>query len=106
VGTLNPNQDKEHFKIISERLKRRGLEPCTDEEWEIHGPHPDMNYQIYVGYADLRNKNQKCRCFGCNLSVGECVKHANFYCVAIYPRAVYEIEDPEKWWDTKPENRI
>ena len=106
MGTLDLNQDREHFKTIKERLRRRGLEPCLDEEWEIHGPHPDMNYQIYIGYAAPINRKQRC-CFpGCGLSIEECGKHTNSYCVAIYPRAVYEIEDPERWYDTKVENRL
>jgi len=67
-------------------LGRRGLKPDLDSGWEVYGPHRDMNYQMYVGYAYDET--------------GE------YFCVAIYPRAVYEIDDPSDWWKVKPEDRI
>jgi len=45
-----------------------------------------MDYQVYVGYAYDE--------------VGE------YYCVAVYPRAVYEIKDPSDWWKAELKNRI
>ena len=87
MGALDPGFDKEHFKFIKASLRRRGLKPDLDEEWEVHGPHPDMDYQVYVGWAY-------------NEALDE------YICVAIYPRAVYEIDDPDDWWKTDPENRI
>ena len=79
-------RDREHWKRIKGALKRRGLVPI--DEWEIHGPHQDMNYVMYVGYAEAESRP------GASL------------CVAIYPWASYEVDDPSKWWNTSSENRI
>ena len=43
MGTLNLKSDKYHREHIKKALKRRGLELDTQEEWEIHGSHEDMN---------------------------------------------------------------
>jgi len=64
-------------------LRKRFLK--NNDEWEIHGPHQDMNYQVYIGPA-YRKK--------------EC------FLVAIYPKAVYEIDNYDDWWKADPEKRI
>ena len=79
------------LNTIRSRLKRRGLYPCTGgDDWEIHGPHPpNMKYSVYVGWAkSIANPEQVC-------------------CVAIYPKAVYEIGERSQWGtNARPENRI
>ena len=76
-----------YLKRIKSALARRGLVPdLEDSEWEIHGPHQDMNYHVLIGWA----QDKKCE----------------WYCVAIYPNAVYEIDDPDDWWKVSNENRI
>lgn len=39
------------LKKIKSTLNRHGFEIDLDEEWEVHGPHLGMNYQVYVGWA-------------------------------------------------------
>lgn len=104
MGYLDLKNEKEHLNCIRRILSRRGLSPDLKNEWEIHGPHQDFNYQVYVGYALPRNKKDKCKV--CDLPWMKCKAHVNFYCVAIYPRAVYEIEDPTKWASPTEEDRI
>jgi hypothetical protein len=73
---------------VKAALRRRGLEPDATAEWEVHGPHQDMNYEVYIGPACERGSN------------------ARYMTVVIYPRAVYEIEDgnESKWWDVYSRN--
>ena len=87
MGFLDEKEDAEHYKRINRRLKKRGMVIYLDEEWEIHGPHPGMNYQVYVGYA--RYENQEV-----------------YRCVAMYPWATYEIDDEDRWWYMNPDRRI
>jgi hypothetical protein len=75
-------EKSEHYKYIEKRLTSRGLEINKKWAWEIHGPHQDMNYVVYVGL----------------------VKDGRM--VVIYPKKVYEIDDESKWWDCDPEKII
>lgn len=86
MGTLYLEEEKYHKEKITEALKKHGLEPVLDYEWEVHGPHMDMNYQVYVGRVE-KNK-----------------KGADF--VAIYPDDVYSIEDIDNWHRCTNENKI
>ena len=106
MGILDFKNQKHHLTRIRRILSRRGLVPDLREQWEIHGPHSDMDYQVYVGYAVPSNENEKCRTIGCNLSWKKCKRHSNDYCVAIYPKAVYEIDEPSDWAKYDPENRL
>jgi hypothetical protein len=106
LGYLDFDHEKRHLSIIRRALFRRGLAPDLDELWEIHGPHQEMSYQVYVGYAIPKNEKQTCSFNSCKLPWVKCKEHPNFCCVAIYPRAVYEIEKPSDWYKNNPENRI
>lgn len=86
MGILDFREEKETARLIKRALGRRGLKPHFLEEWEVHGKHQDMDYDVYVGFAYSKAKGN--------------------ICVAIYPRSVYEVEEPGKWWDTKTEKRI
>ena len=100
-------EDKRRLRRIKKALARRGMRIDTDWDWEVHGPHPDMNYEIYVGYAyEEANPKARCVCSSRNLQEVGCEAHRRYYCVAIYPRAVYEIEDESAWHKVCPENRI
>jgi hypothetical protein len=68
-------------------LERRGLYLDKKDDWEVHGPHKGMNYQVYVGLAYIK-------------------KSKEWTYVSIYPRSAYWIEDPCDWWKCEPENRI
>jgi hypothetical protein len=91
MGYLNLDE-REHFRIIKRRLRARGLKPemSADDnrhtEWEIHGPHQDMNHHVYVGPAYEKDPDDSLN-------------------VAIYPRAVYDIGDLD-WWRVTAEYRI
>jgi hypothetical protein len=87
MSRLDLKEEKEILKFITGMLKRRGLSLYGKDDWEIHGPHKGMNYQVYVGYAQ-------------NIITKECG------CIVIYPKAIYWIEDPCDWWKCEPENRI
>jgi len=87
MSKLDLKEEKEILKFMTGMLKRRGLNLYSQDNWEIHGPHKGMDYQVYVGYAqDIVTKEASC--------------------VAIYPKCVYLIEDPCDWWKCEPENRI
>jgi hypothetical protein len=91
-------EERHHYNKIRQTLKKRGLRMNIEDDWEIHGPHPDMNYVVYVGYA-YYDKWQP----------PQFVPKENRLegvWVAIYPRAVYEIEEESKWNETGPEQKI
>jgi len=69
---------KEMFAIIKKRIGERGLEAVDHDEWEVHGPHQDMNYQVLVG------------------PIKGSWGPAHSYAV-IYPSGVWEIEGSEFW---------
>lgn len=106
MGIIDFDQEKELLRSVKRSLKRRGLKiDLETEEWEIHGPHPEMNYQVCVGYAYIiPEPGAFCTCPP-GLTRVHCPVHGG-YCVAVYPRRVYEVEDFSKWWDTRPEKRI
>lgn len=109
MGILNFELEPYHMKAIKGVLDRRGLKPDLEDEWEIHGPHsPDLPFAVYVGYAYKEAKEgAKCICPSKKIRLVDCPAHRRYYCLAIYPKAVYEIEDPSQWGeDAIPENRI
>lgn len=108
MGILNLKSEKHHRDRIKKALRRRGLELDTQEEWEIHGPHQDMNYQVYVGGAYINpTSGAKCICPDEKMRYVNCKAHRREFWVAIYPKAVYKIEEPSNWGqDAIPENRI
>lgn len=108
MGILNFESEPYHMKVIKGVLGRRGLKPDLKNEWEIHGPHgPELPHAVYVGYAyQEAEKSAKCTCPG-KTQLVDCPAHRRYYCLAIYPKAVYEIEDPSLWGeDAISENRI
>src|SRR6266702_5407294 len=88
MGVLNFETEQYHLRRVTAALQRRGMIPDLEEDWEIHGPHEGMNFQVYVGYA---------------ISLAD---PQDTPCVAIYPKAVYEIEDPSAWGGVMPDQRI
>lgn len=86
MGFLNLVDEPYHRRKIMRILRRRGMKPNMKMEWEIHGPHQNMNYQVYVGDA-----------IDSSGDTGY---------VAIYPRAVYEIDNSFDWWKPEPERKI
>jgi len=105
MGVLNFERQKHILTHIQKILARRGLAPDSDSIWEIHGPHsPHMNYVTYVGHAVPRDQDEKCRI--CNLTWKKCKIHSNYYCVVIYPKGVFEIDDPAEWARVRSEDRI
>ena len=49
MGYLDFDEDKDILKRIKSTMKRRGLFVDAQDEWEVHGPHQDMNYQVFIG---------------------------------------------------------
>jgi hypothetical protein len=58
MGYVDLDDEPEHGKYVRRQLKRRGLVPSGDT-WEIHGPHQNMNYQVYVGEASRISKPEE-----------------------------------------------
>ncbi len=111
MGTLDFKDDpyaSSYKERIKQALRRRGLEFDPKEEWEVHGPHQDMNYQVYIGYGYYKaDPNAKCICPSKKMIRTDCSAHKQWVCVAIYPWAVYELEDTDRWAsDARPENRM
>ena len=92
MGFLNL-VEKEHWTSITRRLRVRGLEPCLDAgengvtDWQIHGPHQDMNFVVYEGPVWNEDKSD--------------VDY-----VVVYPRAVYWLDSESHWSRVGPEDRI
>ena len=63
---------------IQNRLKRRGLVMVKSGDWEKHGPHEGMPFMVIIGL---------CRFIG--------TKEETW--VAIYPKRIYELENPCDW---------
>ncbi|MFB3764847.1 MAG: hypothetical protein ACE14P_06310 [Methanotrichaceae archaeon] len=80
------NDGKQYLARVKAALSRRGLKPDLSEEWTIHGPHQNMDYPVLIGWAHDGKDN--------------------WHLVAVYPRAVYEIEDESNWWDVGSKNRL
>ena len=52
MGFIDWQEEPVHRRKITAALRRVGLRPDLEEDWEVHGPHaPEMNCQVYVGYA-------------------------------------------------------
>ena len=85
---LDIETDKQHFRHIKGRLKRRGMECLFSEEWAIHGPNRHMKYKVYVGPAKYSHFPD------------------SFVYVAVYPVAVYKIDSRDKWENPKKEDRV
>jgi hypothetical protein len=101
MGKIN----KDHEKVIRKALSRRGLKPDLTYEWEVHGPHTGMNWPVYVGCAYTEaEEGEKCNCPG--LRLVNCKAHIRRFYVAIYPRAVYELDEASDWYKADPENRL
>ncbi len=89
MGMLNLKKEPFHLQKITNALQRRGMIPDVKEGWEVHGPHhPELPYHVYVGIAISKNDASDCPL------------------VAIYPHAVYEIEDTSDWGRVQPDRRI
>ena len=93
------DDDEEVRRSIRRRLRRRRLKLATDVDWEING-------EVCVVYADfIPQKGDKCICLKKGAWRTACPIHGRI-CVAVYPRAVYEIVEPSRWCYVRPEDRI
>jgi len=106
--TFEGRDEKIILSNIRRRLRRRGLESNIEGNWEVHGPHNGMDYQVYIGCCTfIPQEGDKCICPEGSELV-HCPIHG-FQCVAIYPRAIYALEDEmafSDWWKVTPEDRI
>lgn len=92
MGVLNFEEQPHHRRKITDALRHRGLMPDLVEEWEVHGPHAGMNFQVYVGYAVSKDDPLDCFCVAISL-------HGT-------GRGVYEIDDPTRWGERSPDKKI
>lgn len=87
MGIIDFNQQPYFKTDIEKTLANRGMTIDPRWEWEVHGPHPDFKYQVYVGFANARWQR-------------------GTLCVAIYPNKVYEIDSPCAWNKINSEKEI
>ena len=89
MGIIDFEFEEYHLKRITSTLKRRGLAPEIEGEgWEVHGPHPGFNNQMYVGWAYYLDNPKE------------------FIYVNIMPRAVYAVDPDDNNIQHTQENRI
>lgn len=98
MGTLNLQAEPYYRNRIKRALEMRGLRMDMEDEWEIHGPHQDMNYVVYVGHAYFDKWQPSQHILDKN--------RPEWMWVAIYPRSVYEIEEESEWYTKGSEQRI
>jgi hypothetical protein len=92
MGYLDFSYEKHHLKKIKQALKRRDLFFDPEDDWEVHGPHQDMNYQVYVGRAyETFEPDAK-------------YEYDKGFNIAIFPRAVYAFAF--SWQNCNPTDRI
>jgi len=106
MGYLDFDDEKENLIIIRSALHRRNLFMDEDDQWEVHGPHPDMDYQVFTGRAYEQPPAVYTICTCKTTGFDSCKKHQNGIYVAIYPKAVYVIQAPEDWLKVNQEDRI
>lgn len=62
---------------------------------------------MLAGLTKNHIKDAKCICPNKSVELIDCPAHRRYSCVAIYPKAIYIIEDTDKWVDDAiPENCI
>jgi len=80
VAILDP--DSPHWNTIRETVRGARMAPDTREDWEVYSQEGLDRGMVFVGYAYPEGRP------------------AEWLCVAIYPRAIYEVPSPSRWWDT------
>jgi hypothetical protein len=105
MGYLNfRDGDERHLSRIRQALRQRGLQMDEIDDWKVHGPHPNMDFQVYVGKAyESLDRTLEC---SCHEAIATCLKHKDGFYVVICPRAVYAIDDSSDWWKAEPQDRI
>jgi hypothetical protein len=92
MGKLNFAEEPQHLRKIAAALRRRGLVPDLQEEWEVHGPHEGMNFQVYVGYAVWKGYTDD-----------TCLVAVSLHGPG---RGVYELDSSSDWYKSDPERKI
>lgn len=106
MSFLDFENGKEDLKFIRSALRKRGLFMDEEDEWEVHGPHQDMNYLVYIGRVFEQPIPVYTLCTCATMGIDRCKKHVNGFYVAIYPRAVYEVQSPDDWLKVREDERI
>lgn len=81
-------ENKELKDRLNNRLKKYGLRIMPTADNEMHGPHLQMNYVVYV------------------LFVKEIEHPKNQYWISVFPRMVYQINNSCDWWKTDPDMKL
>ena len=106
MGYLDFDDEKENLITIRLALNRRNLFMDKDDQWDVPGPHPEMDYQVFIGRAYEQPPAVYTICTCKTTGYDSCKKHQNGIYVAIYPRAVYEIQSIEDWDKVRPDEKI
>lgn len=80
VAILEP--DSPLRNTVREMLRQIRMVPDTSEDWEVYDQERADAGMVFVGYAYPEGRP------------------AEWLCVAVYPRAIYEVPSPSRWWDT------
>lgn len=98
MSFLNLKEDVDIKEFIEESLRKKGWGFDESDDWEVHGPHQGMNYQVYIGIAYQKaDLNAKCICPNEKARKVDCRAHDNSFYVAVYPKQVYKIENASDW---------
>ena len=81
-------ENRELKNRLNRRLKRYGLKIMPSAEAESHGPHPHMDYVVFIVYVKMLS-NPKAQ-----------------YWVAMSPRVIRQIDSPSDWYKADPDSRL
>jgi hypothetical protein len=93
MGIVDLYNDKYSLEFIEQKLNKVGMTIDDSEEWEVHGPHEDMNYQVYVGPANF------------DKVIWGNTKFDGLY-VAVCDKGVFDVEDMNNWNLRTEDNKV
>ncbi|MGV7224637.1 MAG: hypothetical protein ACQ9MH_24365 [Nitrospinales bacterium] len=77
MGFLDFEYSKEDLKFILSALRRKNLFMDEEDDWEVHGPHDDMDYQVYIGRVFEQPLPVYTFCTCSTKGIDSCKKHEN-----------------------------
>lgn len=103
MAFIDLDEYPKEYEFIKEKLAEENLLPDNSEEWEVHGPHENME-TVYVGGAyhnPVPGAQCRCRQKITTSHLTFCQASRQYFCVVVSTDGVKFIEDPSDW--AKPE---